>query len=143
MPCHLFAALRICLLRRQQCKLEICDSTSARLTTLGRASSTRVLIHSTEDAQIQDVFSGTVQWPALQAHTTLHPRGTLCAYCARGAAADTCTAPAGQSVMLHDGDQLCLLPSHPEELLILSMSAGGKSIRLQDTEDDTGYSYHV
>ena len=64
-------------------------------------------------------------------------------YCAMGAAANTCTAPAGQSVMLHDGDQLCLLPSQPEELLILSMSAGGKSTRLQDTEDDAGYSCHV
>ena len=47
--------------------LELCESSSAKLTTLGKVSSTRVLRHSGMDAQVLDLPLGT-SWPS---HTPL------------------------------------------------------------------------
>ena len=51
--------------------LELCDSSCAKLTTLGKVSSTRVLRHSGKDAQVEDLPPGT----SLPSHPPLSARG--------------------------------------------------------------------
>ena len=53
-------------------------------------------------------------------------------------------ASVGQHIMLHDGDQVCLLPSQPGEALTIRTSPGGSSLSVRDSANSSRYlSLHV
>lgn len=53
-------------------------------------------------------------------------------------------ASVGQHIMLHDGDQVCLLPSQPGEVLTIRTSPGSGSLSVPDSANGSRYlSLHV